>query len=120
MTRQILLNSIFFDTQRPKRRSIEILVENETAEQMDNKTAQQGTVVTLLALRCSALDRCILVCVNYLTVLECLKGCNKFLYWLSVSSFMSRKISDIGVSQKCHIGASLASNKRQTYTFQYN
>ena len=33
------------------------------------------TVVTPLALRCSALDRCIhvCVCVNYLTILECLK-----------------------------------------------
>jgi hypothetical protein len=41
MTRLIVLNSIFFDTQRPKRRSIEILVENETTEQINNETAQQ-------------------------------------------------------------------------------
>ena len=32
---------IFFDMQRPKRRPIEILVENETTEQMNNETAQQ-------------------------------------------------------------------------------
>ena len=31
----------FFDTQRPKQRSIEILIENETTEQMNNKIAQQ-------------------------------------------------------------------------------
>jgi hypothetical protein len=41
LTRQIVLNSIFFDTKRPKRRSIEILVENETTEQLINETAQQ-------------------------------------------------------------------------------
>ena len=41
LTRQIVLNSIFFDTQRPKRRSIAILVENEPTEQMNNETAQQ-------------------------------------------------------------------------------
>jgi D-arabinose 1-dehydrogenase-like Zn-dependent alcohol dehydrogenase len=34
-------NSIFFDTQRHKRHSIEILVENETTEEMNNETAQQ-------------------------------------------------------------------------------
>jgi hypothetical protein len=32
---------LFFDTQRPKRRYIEILVENETTEQMNKETAQQ-------------------------------------------------------------------------------
>ena len=37
LTRQI----VFFDTQRPKRRSIEIPVENETTDQMNNETAQQ-------------------------------------------------------------------------------
>ena len=37
LTHQIVL----FDTQRPKRRSIEILVENETTVQMNNETAQQ-------------------------------------------------------------------------------
>jgi hypothetical protein len=35
------LTCIFFDTQRPKRRSIEILVENELTEQTNNETAQQ-------------------------------------------------------------------------------
>jgi hypothetical protein len=35
------LFDIYFDTQRPKRRSIEILVENETTEQMNNEKAQQ-------------------------------------------------------------------------------
>ena len=35
---------------------------------------EPGTVVTPLALRCSALDLCIHVCVNYSTVLQCLKG----------------------------------------------
>jgi hypothetical protein len=35
------LTCIFFDMQRPKRRSIEILVDNETTEQMSNETAQQ-------------------------------------------------------------------------------
>ena len=38
---KIVLNSMFFDTQRPKQRSIEILVENETTEQMNNEKAQQ-------------------------------------------------------------------------------
>ena len=33
--------SIFFDMQRLRRRSIEILVENETTEQMNTKTALQ-------------------------------------------------------------------------------
>ena len=37
LTRHIVL----FDMQRPKRRSIEILVENETTEQMNNETAQR-------------------------------------------------------------------------------
>jgi hypothetical protein len=37
LTRQIEL----FDMQRPKRHSIEILVENETTEQMNNETTQQ-------------------------------------------------------------------------------
>ena len=32
---------MFLDTQRPKRSSIEILVENEITEQMNNETAQQ-------------------------------------------------------------------------------
>ena len=32
---------VSFTTQRPKRRSIEILVENETTEQMNNETEQQ-------------------------------------------------------------------------------
>ena len=41
LTHQIVLNSIFIDMQRPKRHSIEVLVENEMTEQMDNKTAQQ-------------------------------------------------------------------------------
>jgi hypothetical protein len=36
LTRQLVLNSIFFDTQRPKQRSIEILVKNET-EQIKTK-----------------------------------------------------------------------------------
>ena len=35
------LPCIFFAMQRPKRRSIEILVENQTTEQMNNETAQQ-------------------------------------------------------------------------------
>jgi hypoxanthine-guanine phosphoribosyltransferase len=34
------LTCIFFDTQTPKQRSIEILIENETAEQINNKTAK--------------------------------------------------------------------------------
>ncbi|XP_023865487.2 titin homolog isoform X3 [Salvelinus sp. IW2-2015] len=41
LTSQIVLNSIFFDTQRPKRHTIEIVVENET-EQMNMETAQQA------------------------------------------------------------------------------
>ena len=32
---------------------------------------EPGTVVTSLALRCIALDRCVHVCVNYLTGLDC-------------------------------------------------
>ena len=38
LTRQIV---VFFDTRRHKWHSIEILVENETTEQMNNETAQQ-------------------------------------------------------------------------------
>ena len=36
LTRQIVLFGIFFDMQRPKQRSIEILVENGTSEQRNN------------------------------------------------------------------------------------
>ena len=40
-------NSVI-DTQRPKRCSIEILVENEMTEQMNNETAQQESERTRL------------------------------------------------------------------------
>ncbi|XP_036822509.1 uncharacterized protein LOC110508496 isoform X4 [Oncorhynchus mykiss] len=45
LTSQIVLNSIFFDTQRPKRHTIEIVVENET-EQMNKETANRNLIQT--------------------------------------------------------------------------
>ena len=42
LTRQIVLFDVYlFDMQRPKQSSIEILVENETTEQMNNQTASK-------------------------------------------------------------------------------
>jgi hypothetical protein len=42
LTRQVVLFAVsFFDMQRPKRRSIAILGENETTEQISDETAQQ-------------------------------------------------------------------------------
>jgi hypothetical protein len=40
-SKSVIWRVIVSDTQRSKRRSIEILVENEAIEQMNNKTAQQ-------------------------------------------------------------------------------
>jgi hypothetical protein len=51
-----------------------------------------GTVVTTLALRCSALDRCVRVCLNYLTELECLKVYKKFKYLIGIVLFGKENI----------------------------
>ena len=51
---------------------------------------EPGTVVTPLALRCSALGL-FRVCVNYLTVLECLKGRKNVKYLLLVSFFFDKE-----------------------------
>jgi hypothetical protein len=54
------------------------------------------------------LRSCVCVFVlTILTVLEWLKRCKHFKYWLSVLFLWAWKILDIGIGQKCYIGASL-------------